>query len=280
MIAIRGEPPEKYTSAIFFDNDIDMINKVKASCPTITSHAVPETAYNINPIKMHIEPLKSVIAGAGGEANIYIKHLRSSNVQEDYLDPVSGFSDTVHGPLLDAWIGGLEDPESSIVLFDWDRTITVFEGSYYPSNWAEYIIKPHLRALLRGVSEEDFAEQALRYLMGGDERLAAFRERMRDLATRNIHIGVLTNSTMCGKDTFTTLVDILMPPEVNNVFILCSRPAPFNRNKGEKLKSIENFLNLCPAIAGGRRRAIKRRKSRKAIHRAKRRTNRRLRKNY
>jgi hypothetical protein len=257
MIAVRGEAPEKYKSAIFFDNDIDMINKVKASCPTITTHAIPETAYNIDPIKMNTEPLKSVIAGAGGEANIYIKHLRGSNVQEDYLDPVSGFSNAVHGPLLDAWIGGLEDPESSIVLFDWDRTITVFEGSYYPSNWAEYIIKPHLRALLRGVSEELFAEQALRYLMGGDERLAAFRERMRDLATRNIHIGVLTNSTMCGKDTFTTLVDILMPPEVDNLFILCSRPAPFSRHKGEKLKSIANFIDLCPArgpaLAGGKR---------------------------
>lgn len=277
MINLRGStplPPGKYTSAIFFDNDADKIENVDEICPSITGHLIPETEYPYPPTKFTDEPLKSVIQAAGSHRNTYVKYLNASNINEDYYDQLSGFDSDVHGPLLNSWLDGLEVPEDAIVLFDWDRTITKFEGFYYPPIFRELSQNPRARHFLRGVTEELFIEDALRYLLGGDERLTAFRDICQKIGERGVTIGILTNSGSCTTDYFKLFVDLLIPSEVDNLFILCSRPAPFRGNKGLKLKSIEHFSQLCPAFGGG----YKRRRKTKRHLRLKRRSKRKSRK--
>ena len=52
MITIRGTQlpeDEKYTSAIFLDNDPDKIKNVNDICPRITTISIPQTSHKVDP---------------------------------------------------------------------------------------------------------------------------------------------------------------------------------------------------------------------------------------
>lgn len=273
MITVRGSSPMdpgKYTSAIFFDNDHKKIKNIENICPLITRHLVNESEGELRPIKFNKEPIKSIIASAGGIENTYYDYLLSSRIDEDYYDPISGINPDIHGPLVKEWMASLEVPEDSIVLFDWDRTITVFEGFYFPPS------------LNDTDEDEEFVEDCLRYIMGGDERLAAFRDLCSEIGFAGVSIGILTNNGNCNKDFFKALVEQLIPDDVENLFIICSRPEPFFGHKGFKLQSIDHFSDICNAennnMSGGlrRRRQRRSRKNRRKSRRG-RKTNRRMR---
>ena len=279
MITVRGALPEEYSAAIFFDNDPKKIHNVAEKCPVIQGQRVPETASEIHPLPLNFPPLKTIVTAAGGEDrspeetalrlargqredNKYVKYLRAMYVTTDYYDPVSGINPVVHRPIIEEWLHSLESPNTSVVLIDWDRTMTVIEG-YYNSDYDIYKNDPRFRVLFSTFTKEEFYEDILRYLLGGDERLAALRSIFSIIGDLNIHICILTNNGSCPNQQFKDLIDKLMPPSVENLFIACSKPAPFNGHKGNKLKSIEQFRTLCNVVAGGGYRSHKHKKSRK-----------------
>ena len=281
MITVRGALPEEYSAAIFFDNDPNKIQNVADKCPYIQGQHVPETAYEIHPLPLNFPPLKTIVNAAGGEDNKYLKYLRAMYVTTDYYDPVSGINPVVHRPIIEEWLHSLESPNTSVVLIDWDRTMTVIEG-YYNSEYDTYKNDPRFRVLFSTFTKEELYEDILRYLLGGDERLAALRSIFSIIGDLNIHICILTNNGSCSNQQFKDLIDKLMPPSVENLFIACSKPSPFYGHKGNKLKSIEQFRTLCNAIGGGyRSHKLKKSKKRKTkIKHRHRRTRGRFNKNY
>ena len=263
METVRGAVPVgdgRFKSAIFFDNDEAKVEQVRGSCPSIVAHTVPEIGYQVPPTPFDREPMISVIAASGGQENLYLKFLRYSRQTVEYYDHLSGFSAEVHRPIIEEWVASLEDPTTAIALFDWDRTITKFEGMYLPHTYANVIGRPRF---LTAANEMDFYEDVLRFVMGSDARLAEFRDMCLFLGTNNINVGVLTNNGLCPSPVFTALVNKLFPPEVTNLFILCSKPPPSSTHKGNKLRSVPNFNTLCGIMGGRRHRQRRIRKTRR-----------------
>ncbi len=258
MITLRGSPlpdDEKYVAGIFFDNDKNKIINVSEICPGISTIHVPETAYHVTPKSFDSPEMQELMEQAGGDDNIYIHLLKNAGYTSDSYDFISGFSPEVHGPTLASWIGQRNDPTKSIILLDWDRTITVIEGfmQFDYEKYSEY----------SGLRKRDYYNDFLRYLCGGDTRLYRFRELLDFAGERGIDVCILTNNSACNSDVFSELVDTLVPSSVENLFIACSIYAPFNGNKGQKLKSMPQFSDLCkPEINGGfkRRRRLRSRK--------------------
>lgn len=271
MITVRGSPPldpGKYTSAIFFDNDHKKIKNIENICPIITRHLVDEMGPDVFPIRFTDEPINIVIADAGGDTNTYLQYLKRNNVIEDYYDPFSGLDMNEHGPIIEEWLTTVAVPEDAIIIFDWDRTITVFEGFYSPDT-------------LAGIRNPDqFLEDALRYMMGGDERLAAFRDMCSNIiGYSGASVAVLTNNGKCITEFFKALVNQLFPETIEDIFLICSRPPPYSGHKGFKLQSISHFSDVCQddmsGGGGGRRRSMRRRTRRRSRRNHKRKTNRR-----
>ncbi len=250
MITVRGGEIPEYTAAIFFDNDRNKIVNVADKCPAIRGQAVPETAYEIHGSPLNFPPLKNIINAAGGENNSYVKFLRKNLVTYDYYDPVSGLNPVVHRPIIEEWLHSLEVPASSVFIIDWDRTMTVIEG-VYNCDYDIFKTDPRTRELFATFTKEQLYEDILRYLLGGDERLAGLRSIFSILGDLKIHICILTNNGSCNSNFFKELVNRLMPESVENLFIACSKLAPFYGHKGNKLKSIVSFRTLCNAMGGG-----------------------------
>ncbi len=256
MQTVRGSAPvdpSKYKHAMFFDNDHAKIENITQYCPTIETQKVPETATKIPFMSLTTSPLKELKDSVGGYANIYVKILQYLSNNEDMFDPISGINIEEQKPIIEEWIDSIEKPEEAIILFDWDRTITLFEGVFLPKKFEDLMTGPITRPLVTGITETQFLEDALRYLLGGDARLAAFRELSEKIGKAGVSIGILTNSGSCGWTIYTNLVNQLFPPEVNNLFIICSRPPPASGHKGKKLRSQPEFSVLCaaPSAAAG-----------------------------
>ena len=249
MITLRGSQlpdDEKYVAAIFFDNDQNKINNVSEICPQIDAIHVPETAYQVTPKSFDSPEMQGLIEQAGGDDNIYIHLLKNAGYSSDSYDFISGFSPEVHGPMLASWIGQRNDPTKSIILLDWDRTITVIEGfiQFDYEKYADY----------SGMRKREYYNDFLRYLCGGDLRLYRLRELLDFAGERGIDVCVLTNNSACNNNVFSELVDTLVPNSVENLFLACSIYPPFNGNKGQKLKSMSVFSELCkPKMKGGNR---------------------------
>ncbi len=260
MITVRGAPlpdDEKYEAAIFFDNDENKIINVNDICPQITAYKVPETAYRVSAKSFNSPLMTTLTDNAGGDDNIYFHLLKESGYKADSYDEISGFDPDVHGPVLKSWMDKRNNPHKSIILLDWDRTITVVEGfNDFPyERFGDY----------SGLRRRDFYNDFLRYLCGGDERLYKIRELLYYAGEKGIDVCVLTNNSACDSDTFYEIVETLVPTSVENLFIACSIFPPFNGHKGLKLKSMPQFSNLCNTITGGyaRRRRTKRNKHRR-----------------
>ncbi len=250
MITVRGVEVPEYSAAIFFDNDRNKIANVADKCPAIRGHAVPETAYEIHGSPLNFPPLKNIINAAGGENNSYVKFLRKNLVTYDYYDPISGINPVVHRPVIEEWLHTLEMPATSIIIIDWDRTMTIIEG-FYNCDYDIFKNDPRTRELFATFTKEQLYEDMLRYLLGGDERLVGLRSIFSIIGDLKIHICILTNNGSCSSNLFKELVNQLMPESVENLFIACSKPAPFYGHKGNKLKSIAPFRRLCNVMGGG-----------------------------
>ena len=194
--------------------------------------------------------MKTIIEAAGSyDDNIYIHLLHKFGYGDDSFDPISGINPRTHGSQLKQWIDSRNDPTKSIILLDWDRTITVIEGfiAFDYEKYAEY----------SQMQRSEYYNDFLRYLCGGDLRLFHIRELLDYAGERNIDVCILTNNNACDSDIFLELVNTLVPHSVENLFVACSLYEPFNGHKGLKLKSIEAFSDLCimGQRAGFRRRS-------------------------
>ena len=252
----------EFDCAIFFDNEAKNINGPGGVCNVCKNIECVEVDESID-IKdfydkpWNAEPLASYVKQIGPD-NTYLNLLKVLFKFDSY-DEVSGIQD-YEFDLLNEWIKKTESLPNRVAIFDWDRTITMFEGLAIPNNSLSRFTSQTKTTNLPPI----ITEHILEYLLGGNMRLRQIRtevfEKCRD---NNISIYILTNNGSANPASvkYAPFVELL-----NALFLGIPYTLVWSgdtRKKGEKLKSLPEFRKLCidSTIPGGggkkRKRTIK-----------------------
>jgi hypothetical protein len=183
-------------AAIFFDNKKEHLDEVHTKHRNIKLVKVPDAkgSYFPKPLSMNSGPLKTMIDSLG--PNAYVDLLKSSGIDTDAYDPVSGIEQN-HIRILNRWLTNTKDSSnnSRAAIFDWDRTLTKVEG-FYP--------------LYKG-QERHMFEDTLLYLFGGHKRLLKIRGMLQHLATEGVEIFILTNNEASITTFYKRMIHVLSP---------------------------------------------------------------------
>lgn len=232
-----------FQAAIFFDNDGSRLDQVKAVCKTIELVKVPETM-PLRMTKFTDSPLKELVQFL--DDNLYVKSLRDHGIDSDNYDEISGIS--IQHMMYDFmdWLEKTIAIQDRAALFDWDRTLTKFEGFF-----AEQNVAPQDWLEKNETTIEEWREEAVTYLCGGRVRLQMLRDMFHRAHSMGVTLFVLTNNTICGSSTFSNIMKKLF--EDLPVKTICGRY--YNFNKGSALQGHARFQNLCtvPPVSGGKR---------------------------
>jgi hypothetical protein len=234
----------EYRAAIFFENDEGQQFHVENTCKTpcnIEIIKIPETR-SLRDIPWAFPPLEKLIADNNLYENTYLTFIQSQGIQGDQYDLVSGIQQQ-HLEVLRKWIERTKDQIPRVALFDWDRTITVFEGNYYPAS------RQMLSETLEGVPEA-LERDTVRYLCGGDARVGLIQEMFQLCKDNDVEITILTNNSQCTDyfEDFERLLQVFGDFTYNYI---CS--SKFRSNKGlalQKTAGYDTFL-VNPSLFGG-----------------------------
>jgi hypothetical protein len=232
----------KIENAIFFDDDDKNIQSVTDQCSKIKTikidrtEELTETSIDSIPIE-----LKGVPIELGKDINTYAGFLQKIEISDDLYDPKSGIQQE-HIDQLNTWLSTIPPDKytNTAAIFDWDRTLSVFEGIFPYSAIIENIT---FRKLDKNTDKIN--ESMITYLLGGEARLRMIRNMLTMLSNKGIQLFILTNNGSCSSnDDFTKYVTLLTDKiPIEN--ILCSFPEPYNSNKGAFLSSDPQFSLLC-----------------------------------
>ena len=235
-----------YDDAIFFENDDGQIENVKSICPSInivkiadTAH-VPTTSYNNDPLRRYI--LSNLL-----QTNLYlyivVKLLRSKG---EMFDTISGIQEKQHLSIFMDWLlKKSKDAKKRAALFDWDRTITMFEGIHITNtaNTMEEMKREYSRFIYDPkLSQRDLREDALQFLCGGPNRIRFLRDMFEALHENGVDIIILSNNGACGTPIFEDLIRGLIPKNIP-FKVIASRH--YHCNKGLALVSQPEFQQIC-----------------------------------
>lgn len=249
---------EKYSLGIFFDNEERHINKmfgVCRQCRDIKCVKV-NSSDRLQLLPWTTDPLLSYTQKFSG-TNTYLNVASKIGdwINGDMYDSTSGIQDD-EIRILHEWIATTDPRAKRVAIFDWDRTITFFEGVLLPpfslSNFDNWVTQK-TQLVLPSIKTEDILE----YILGGKERLDKIRtEVFKKCFDNGIDIVILTNNEMA-LPTFRThnsFKDLL-----NSLFLIDSTNIPYTlecssgfEGKGVKLSTIDRFKDLCVAPGGGR----------------------------
>ena len=196
------------SNVIFFDDD--PINIIDVSKLNIKSILISTKMVNLNYKERHN----------------YYKNFVNNSYYEHYKPPgtpTDGFN-KIHATELLRWINKIKNP---IVLFDWDRTITCFDGfamENYPTTYSS------LGITIKHVME---------YICGGHERLQFLSEIFREIRKKGEIFIVTNNPASVNNDTeFIKLVRSIDPHFKKKCLLFG------NGNKPTALLRCEYFMDL------------------------------------
>ena len=256
-----------FNAAIFFDNDSDNIDEpgkgVSSVCndKMMTCIKINETE-NIQKCNWTEEPLKSYIEQFGNE-NIYLNALRIK-YDSDKIDIVSGIQDKEFS-ILNDWIEKTESlGDRRAAIFDWDRTLTIFEGLVLGRGSISKLLQDFIKTtplksekhdLLQDFSKEITSEDILLYLLGGEERLQKIREMFQNCYLNQVSIYILTNNGLAkNNDSYKELLAYLFDGIPYTLIY-----SGDGQGKGIHLKKIDKFSHLCGLSIGGKTKKLSRR---------------------
>jgi hypothetical protein len=256
----------QYKAALFIDNAQSHIDQMMATCNRgMTLIKVGETR-NLQP-SLYSAPYMELYARAIGPENTYSRAVRKLSNRE-YFDPASGIQES-HLALIEKWINETAGVSPRVMLFDWDRTITIIEGVYAkPNGMAEL----HEYMVARGYDMSDlpaiYQEDALLYLCGGKDRLRMLREIMKACVQLDIDIIFLTNNGACNPEEnrgLRELMDGLVPPGTSYQ-VICSIHPPYFGHKGKAFRDEipEKSSLICLSVEGGYKKKTRKMKKRKS----------------
>ena len=266
LLAQFSPPAEKlYEAAIFFDNEANNLYEPKKGvcevCPDddkMTCIKVNETK-DIKECPWTEEPLKSYIKQFGNE-NIYLNALRIL-YDSDKFDVLSGIQDYDFS-ILNDWIEETESlGDRRAAIFDWDRTLTMFEGLVLGRGSVRNLLETFIKMTplksakhdsLQDFTKEITSEDILLYLLGGQERLDKIREMFQNCYYNQVSIYILTNNGHAKKnDSFSEILAKLFDGIPYTLIWSGDR-----QGKGIHLKKLAKFKKICGIVsdtAGGKR---------------------------
>jgi hypothetical protein len=245
---------ESIQTAIFFDNDAHKIEEVTAMCGNIIEGiSVPESPNGA--FTVPLTQIKDFLKDSPKAMkyldflNIAFKQYSLNSV--DNFDKVSGIQQE-HIDKATEWLERTKEIKQRAAIFDWDRTITMFEGifpAYDP----------------RFFSFEDW----LCYLCGGDARFELLRDFLRTLHENNVEIIILTNNGSCNhpkEPTYAAIFKNLVHTLLQDIpyTLICSKYTAAG-HKGVAIKADPRFSKC--AVKGGRRKKTKKNNKRKTKRR-------------
>ena len=185
----------KYDVVIFVDNSMKHIDEV---CPKtdgpIACIRIPESSKVLPDSKALFEQAMRDF-GSELKGNLYVNFIDQKMGASDAYDPLSGLQLEPHDQHIKKWVETTSGRR--VAIFDWDRTITLFEGIASAK-------RRNIRFLLdtyitngKQIAVQRFIEDGLIYLCGGHVRLNYLRQLMYKLYTRGIDIIILTNNDAC-----------------------------------------------------------------------------------
>ena len=238
--------------AVFFDNDAANFRGFE-NFPRVLTVKVPETSHHAPDV-----PFDEFLGPLGLAGNTYYELLTESKFLGDKYDSASGVTRELLDDVYDAWVQ--PNPSIKYFIFDWDRTLTQFEG---------IVMRPSefYRNYPLGGTDDCSYEDMLIYLFGGRERLDKMREWIEFLQGEGIEIIILTNNGSCfnidaaGKESihlgFKAVVDTLAP----GCRIICSG----NPRGHAGHKDVAMWALMPAAITGGRRKNKKKTRTKRAV---------------
>ena len=186
-------PNVSYNYGLFIDNASIHIKEV---CTDIfvynmTCINVKETPF-IRPTVQSLEKaIKYVSSDASLKDNLYYKIVTTHGGGVETFDEVSGVQQD-HEKNIKSWLETTKGKR--VAIFDWDRTITMFEGFLdlrVSSTQAHTVVDIEN-------NPQKFLEDMLIYLCGGVTRLNFIRRMLYNLYLNNVDIIILTNNKACG----------------------------------------------------------------------------------
>lgn len=286
-----------FKGGVFFDNAAVHIKELEGF-PDLLTIKIPESPTLTEFSFEGDTPLAKMIRPLGG--NIYLKAIRALGLKGDQYDPVSGIQDAHLAKMISDYTR-LEKEEregngsypNKYVIFDWDRTLTMFEGIFPTST-----IESHFPGIFTGMDtssegfKRQYREDMLIYLFGGykgsigfdgsilgKSRLDTVRGYINWLFTNGIGVFILTNNGACDTPDFDDLVKQLDQRITN---IICSgKKTVHGGDKGKAVTESGFFSGFGAGGTGGGNSAAsssggRRRKSRKQRrHKKRNRTNKR-----
>ena len=196
------------SNVIFFDDD--PINIIDVSKLNIKSILISTKMVNLNYKERH-NYYKNFVN------NTYYEHYKPPGT------PTDGFN-KIHATELLRWISKIKNP---IVLFDWDRTITCFDGfamENYPTTYSS------LGITIKHVME---------YICGGHERIQFLSEIFREIRKKGEIFIVTNNPASVNNDTEFIKLIRSIDPHFKKKCLLFG-----NGNKPTALLRCEYFMDL------------------------------------
>lgn len=212
--------------ALFIDNDIEYIKDVQQCGPKMYVLHVggKNNVIGLDWSSQELAPfLKAVEKGEEGSKVITL--MKEKGIEGVPYDNQSGIKKE-HYDNIKEWVLKIKKNRfyAPAVLFDYDRTLTVVEGtdlSFFEKN-------------KNRITMEGFLE----FHMGGKERLRMLRDLFTFLKGEGVAMFVLTNNGQCGLNPlFQTLNEQLFDPY--NVSIICGRAKNY---RGKKQKAAADVL--------------------------------------
>jgi hypothetical protein len=274
----------QYNTGIFFDNDKRHIIEVSTLCNSIKTVKIPESAKPY--VVKKIEDIGTYFAGIStklrtiqdsdtrdrlrGQAIInrsFTYYLSLPDFSENlytqciydwakYTDTVWDFKSGIgdgHISQLNEWIAETAEIPNRVAIFDWDRTLTQFEGLITYMSVLDWIKSKQTASNTNATTIlAKFHEDTLIFLLGGIDRLTKIRTMLHDLQERGIAVCILTNNRACNNKLDNPIYVLTAQLLGNTNFtLICSRPEPFKGNKGLTLQYQPKFAKLCAKTSEG-----------------------------
>lgn len=249
---------------IFLDNDAEHINNWQRHFPDSLTIKIDDTAINSlgNGNTYYNRYITDPPNGYG--PNTYTALLQRYKMQTDKINPSNGITPAEISLVLN-WVD--ENPANRIAGFDWDRTLSVFEGAPMQIGpWTSVNCTP---------------EDALNYMFGGTERVELIKNMFNTLHSKGVEVFIITNSGNASNNrpAFLELIKIICPHFVDEHLIYSgkdSRPRIITErndkgytDKATALEQNEQYQNILQKELKNvrKREQRKRRKQRKTQQR-------------
>jgi hypothetical protein len=249
----------KYSGGVFIDNNAKHIAEIGAQRFKNMLPVLVNETKNLQPLPVNDPVMEKYFARFPG--NNYAEFIKT-NTKDDTFDPLSGVP-KIYLDDTEKYIDTLIKANPTgryYVIFDWDRTLTMFEGFIPPDIC-------YAQSYKCKADSKEWWQHMLEYLFGGKERLTMIRDFITKMIDKGVDIFILTNNGICARTMFLVLVKALHEG-IKKDHILCSRPK--GGDKGLTAKDSAFFEEEAPisngsggSIGGSRKRRRQKKRTRR-----------------